>query len=135
MSQAIPHVSSADAPYWNAMAEGRLTMQHCSCGTWHWPAVWRCGACGAFDPPWEDIAFQGQVFSWQKTFHPFGGTEDIGLPYVTVLAELPHAGGRRLLAIYEGDDALLRPGLPLVGRFATTMHGGQPIPALRWLPA
>jgi uncharacterized OB-fold protein len=126
---------SADAAYWQALSAGRLVMQHCqNCGQWHWPAVWRCGECGIWDPEWVDVALEGVVYSWTKTWHRFPGSEGIDLPYVTVLAALPHAGGRRLLGLYDGDEAALELEVPLQGRIGELQAGGRKIPCLHWLP-
>jgi hypothetical protein len=81
---------------------------------------------------WEDISLEAEVFSWQKTLHPFAGTEDIGIPYTTVLATLPQAGGRRLLGLFEGDVAQLATGVALEGYISETVIGSQSIPSLRW---
>lgn len=136
MDDAALRTGPADAPYWHALSEGRLIMQKCQgCGEWKWPAVSRCGDCGTWEPEWHEIGLEGKLFSWTRTWHPFGGTEGIGTPFVTVLAYLPHAGDRRLLGLYEGDESLLALDLPLVGRIATTRFGDEDIPAIRWLPA
>lgn len=132
MSRSSIASGSADAPYWQALGEGRLALQHCDCGAWHWPAVWRCGECGRWDPPWAPVELRAQVYSWQKTWHGFGGTEDIGLPYVTVLAALPQAGERRLLGLFDGDVETLAVGAALEGRIAETAIAGTRIPSLRW---
>jgi uncharacterized OB-fold protein len=125
--------NSADAPYWEGLRQGRLSMQQCQrCATWHWPAVWRCGECGAWEPAWQDIALEGEVYSWQHTLHPFEGTEDIGVPYTTVLAALPQAGGRRLLGLFEGEYAQLATGVALSGSISETTIRGLTIPSLRW---
>jgi hypothetical protein len=54
---------------------------------------------------------------------------------VTVLAYLPHAGDRRFMGLYEGDESLLALDLPLVGRVDSTPFMGKDIPAIRWRPA
>lgn len=135
MDQIRAHAGPADTPYWQGLAEGRLLMQQCQgCGRWRWPAVFRCGDCGAWDPPWREVALEGVVYSWTKTWHPFGGTEGIGTPFVTVLAELPHAGARRLLGLLEGDEAALELGAPLKGGVGRTRFGDGNLPSLRWRP-
>jgi hypothetical protein len=46
MDRASVNSGMVDAPYWQALGEGRLTMQCCQgCDHWHWPAVTRCGEC------------------------------------------------------------------------------------------
>lgn len=136
MAALSPTPEAADAPYWRNLAEGRLSMQCCQgCGDWKWPAATRCGACGTFEPEWREIAFEGIVYSWTKVWYSFGGTDGIEAPYITVLAALPQAGGKRLFGLYEGDEAALDFDMPLVGRTATTHYGGLEIPSIRWRPA
>jgi uncharacterized protein len=132
----LAHPGPADAPYWRELAKGRLVMQCCQgCGDWKFPPVYRCGDCGAWDPEWREVALEGVVYSWTKSWHAFGGTEGIGaLPYVTVLAALPQAGGRRLLGLLDGDEAKLALGAPLRGRIDTTLFGDKRLPSLRWRP-
>lgn len=133
MDAAARHATGADGPYWNALAEGRLALPRCSgCGRWHWPAVYRCGVCGRWDPSWETVEMSGRVFSWTRTWHPFGGSEGIGLPYVSLIVELPQAGLRRVLGILAGDDEGLAIGAAVRGQAGTTRMGADEIPALRW---
>ena len=124
---------AADAPYWAALSEGRLSMQCCQgCGDWKWPAATRCGLCGTDDPAWRDIPFEATVFSWTKVWYSFGGTDGIAAPYITILATLPQAGNRRLFGLYEGDEAALDFDRPLVGRSDTTRFSNSDIPSIRW---
>ena len=49
MQDASSRNENVDAPYWRALSDQRLVMQRCDiCGRWSWPAVCRCGDCGAF---------------------------------------------------------------------------------------
>lgn len=122
-----------DAGYWQALAEGGLAIQRCEgCRKWHWPAVSRCADCGAWSPPWQQVALEGEVFSWATTHHAFGGTESLGVPYTTVLVALPHAGDKRLLGVFEGDPAMLVPGLRVVASVGSTPVRGKPVASLRW---
>ncbi len=134
MSQ--PATGALDAPYWRALAEGGLVMQQCAaCSTWLWPAVSRCGECGAWDPPWREVAMQGEIFSWATTHHRFGGTENLGLPYTTVLVALPQAGDRRLLGLWDGDPATLTAGMKVAASVGATTVRDKPVPVFHWRPA
>ena len=125
--------SGADQPYWDALAEGRLVMQRCvGCGRWHWPAVWRCGACGSWDQCWSPVEPKGAIYTWTRTWHPFGGTEAIGVPFVSLVVEIDGTQGRRLTGILEGEAGGLAIGAPVIGRFAETGAAGRHVPALRW---
>lgn len=133
LDAAARHGTGADGPYWNALAQGRLVLPCCTaCGRWHWPAVHRCGVCGAWDPEWRDVEMSGRVFSWTRTWHPFGGSEGIGVPYVSLIVELPQAGGRRVIGLLAGDEAGLAIGAPVRGEASETSVGDARIPSLRW---
>lgn len=130
---AIRHTTGADGPYWQALAEGRLELPRCEgCGRWHWPAVFRCGECGSWDHAWHAVEPEGTVFSWTRTWHAFDGSAGIGVPFVSLIVELPQAGGRRLLGLLEGDAARLRIGAKVRGRIDATEIWGDRIPSLRW---
>lgn len=123
----------ADGRYWQALAAGGLEMPQCAgCGRWHWPAVWRCGDCGSWDQAWRAVPMTGAVYSWTRTWHPFGGTEGIGIPFVTVVVELPEAGGRRLTGVLEGETEAVAIGAPVRGEVGETLFTGQLIPTIRW---
>ncbi len=123
----------ADGPYWQALEDGGLALPRCaSCRRWRWPAVWRCGDCGSWDQDWQAVQMAGRVYSWTRTHHPFGGTEGIGLPFVTVVVELPDAGGLRLTGILEGDNEAVAIGAAVTGAVGATVFEGQSIPTIRW---
>lgn len=123
----------ADSPYWRALADGKLIIQHCQgCGLWLWPAAFRCGSCGTWEPEWTEVPFEGEIYSWTKTWHRFGGTEGLDLPYVSVLASLPAAGGTRLLGLYAGGEDELRVGRPLAGSVEQRQIGGRLLSSIKW---
>ncbi|WP_028080684.1 Zn-ribbon domain-containing OB-fold protein [Solimonas soli] len=130
---AVRHTTGADGPYWRALAAGRVELPRCAgCGRWHWPAVFRCGECGSWDQQWHAVEPEGTVFSWTRTWHAFDGSEKIGLPFVSLVVELPQCGGRRLLGLLEGEAGGLRIGAAVRARVAETEIWGERIPALRW---
>jgi uncharacterized OB-fold protein len=125
--------TGADGPYWRALSEGRIELPRCAgCGRWQWPAVFRCGECGSWDQQWHAVEASGTVFSWTRTWHAFDGSEKIGVPFVSLIVELPQCGGRRLLGLLEGDAEGLRIGAKVRARVAETEIWGDRIPALRW---
>src|SRR3546814_895470 len=94
--------------------------------------LFRCGECGSWDHRWHTVATEDTIFSWTRTWHPFDGSEGIGVPFISLIVELPQAGGRRLLGLLEGDDRNLRIGAPVRGRIDATEIWGDRIPSLRW---
>lgn len=123
----------ADGPYWSALAQGRLDLPRCQrCQHWHWPAVFRCGECGSWEIQWYPVEMMGRIFSYARTWHPFAGSEDFGVPYVSLVVELPQAGGRRVLGVLRGDDAGLRIGAAVRGVPAAARVTDASVPALHW---
>lgn len=125
----------ADERYWQALDDGRLELPRCaSCRRWTWPAPFRCGACGAGEAEWKPVEPVGLIYSWTRTWHSFGGAESLAIPYVSVLVELPEAGGIRLLGKF--DDEVQPPviGLPVKGKIGVTQAFDRTIPAWQWEP-
>jgi uncharacterized protein len=114
----VPPVPDRDsAPYWSALAQGRLELQHCrSCGNWTWPPRPICSGCRGEDMAWEPVAGTGEVHSWIVTHQVYAPTFVELVPYTIVLVRID-----------EQDDILI-PG-PLVadgtdGPDAIKVHQG-----------
>jgi uncharacterized protein len=132
MAHMVTGQLGAEGPYWDALSEGQLLLPSCrDCGTWHWPAVWRCGACGSWQQDWHELRLTGSVFTWTRTHHRFGGTEGLALPYVTALVSLADVPVR-LQGLIEGDEADLHIGAAVTGRIDRTRFGDEHIPSIRW---
>jgi len=53
------------APYWGALAEGHLDLQHCrDCGHWTWPPRPICSGCHGENMVFEKVKGTGEIFSW-----------------------------------------------------------------------
>jgi uncharacterized OB-fold protein len=123
----------ADAPYWTALAEGRLVLPRCEgCDRWMWPAGHRCGHCGSTAVRWLEREARATVFSWTRTWHRFALTEALELPFTTVLAEIHDCGVRLLGRLDDPDRIDPVIGEALSGRFATTVVGDDSIPTIIW---
>ena len=126
-------LDGADAPYWIGLAEGRLVLPRCTgCQRWMWPAGHRCGHCGGGEVEWLERSPAATVFSWTRTWHRFGLTEALDLPFTTVLAEVDDCG-IRLLGLLD-DPERIDPviGQALTGRFGETVAGNDRIPTIIW---
>jgi len=133
VGHARPYPDGVDAPYWEGLNAGELRVQRCqSCSSWQWPPVWRCPDCGAWELAWQAVPATGSVFSWTRTWQAFAPALQSVVPFVTVLVELPHLGGRRLLGMLVDDEAGLNIGAPVVGIIQPpgAKNPGQAI--LRW---
>jgi uncharacterized protein len=74
---------------------------------------------------------KGTIFTWTRTWHPFGGTEGIGVPFVPVVVALNDAP-IRLTGLLTEPDLDVRIGAAVDGAASTTRIGDEDIPAIRW---
>ena len=95
---SIPPTPDRDSkPYWAALAEGRLELQHCrDCGHWTWPARPLCSGCHGENLAWEPVKGTGEVHSWIVTHQIYAPHFKDRVPYVVVLVRLD-----------EQDDVLI----------------------------
>lgn len=125
----IPVPSLESAPYWEAMNQGRLTLQRCaSCGKLrHYPRS-VCDDCYSMRSDWVQASGRGRVHSWTVIHHAFHPGFRDALPYVLVIAELEE--GVRIQAPLRGAGAeSLRLDLPVRVRFEPQPDGSM-LPAL-----
>lgn len=126
-------IESTDAPYWAGLAEGKLLLPRCeSCGTWLWPAVSRCGVCGSQDITWIERAMTGTIFSWTRTWHRFDLTEDLPLPFVSIVASVDDCGIRLLGRLDDPDQIDPEIGAAICGRTGITKVRDRAIPTIIW---
>jgi uncharacterized OB-fold protein len=102
----VPEPDGLSRPFWQGLRENRLLVQHCAaCGTWQHGPEWICHQCHAFDPPFEETAPRGRIYSWERVWHPVHACLNGHGPYLVVLVELPGAGKVRMLGNLLGDPA------------------------------
>lgn len=123
----------ADGPYWEALSAGRLELPRCAdCGRWQWPAPFRCAGCGSQVLEWLIREPAGQIFSWTRTWHRFDGVERFPIPFVSVLVELPDAGGIRLLGRFDEAAGAPKIGRPVHGTLIASEVFGRTVPVWSW---
>ena len=106
------------APYWAALADGRLELQHCrDCGRWTWPARPICSGCHGEDLVWEEVAGTGEVHSWVVTHQPYAPSFVDLVPYTIALVRLD-----------EQDDILIP--APLAEGSGVAVHQGLRVRAV-----
>lgn len=126
---------AADEGYWAALEAGEFRMPRCpDCGTWRWPAHYRCGHCGGWEQEWEPVEPVGTVYSWTRSHYAFDRTQERAgdVPYVVVLAEIPGAGGARVLGVLAGSEDGLRVGAPVTGTIEPPSPKSKGYPSVRW---
>jgi uncharacterized protein len=128
----VPEPDSLSAPYWEGLRQNRLLVQRCRhCQTWQFGPEWICHHCHAFDPDWTEIEPRGQIFSWERVWHPSHAALRQHGPYIAVLVELPQAGHIRMVGNLLGDPMqAVRIGTSVTGVFE---HHGNVQPAFSLL--
>jgi len=125
----------ADDQFWRALEEGVFKLPRCSaCKTWTWPAHFRCGRCGSWQFEWVALEPQGTIFTWTRTHYAFDRVLERKqqLPYVTVVAEIPQAGGARVMGVLKGEDRDLHTGMPVRGTIDPPSAQSKWYPSIRW---
>jgi hypothetical protein len=76
-------------PYWAALAEGALKLQHCrDCNRWTWPPRPICSGCQGENLEWKAVAGTGEVYSWIVNHKPYMPDVVDLVPYTIVLVRL-----------------------------------------------
>lgn len=100
-----PSAHGLDREHWEGLRRGELLAQRCaSCAQWLWGPRAICPRCHGFDLVWEKAPTSGRVYTWCRSHYPYVSELADLLPYVTVLAELPEAGGIRMLGLLAADS-------------------------------
>jgi uncharacterized protein len=132
-SAGVDLAVGAEAPYWDALLAGRLALQKCAqCDVWHVPAVWRCSACGSWEHVWEDVPMRGEIFTWTRSWHRFGGQEEMATPFIAVVVKLEGANGARVMGLLDTDTPGVAIGAKVTGARADTVYAGNSVPSIRW---
>ncbi|TAM69709.1 zinc ribbon domain-containing protein [Mycobacterium sp.] len=128
-----PAEDGLDTGYWEGLRDGELRIPRCDgCANWVWPSRPMCPRCHCFAITWTPVDLTGTVFSWTRTWQPFTPEFSGHLPFVTILAELPQTGNRRLLGVLldaDGIDPKIGQGVRGEIEPARTPDGW---PVLRW---
>ena len=100
----IPENDNLSKPYWDGLMQERLMVQCCKvCNTWIWGPEWICHACHSFELEWQEIDGKGQIYSWERPWHPVHSALKGFGPYLIVLVELPHVGNIRMIGNLLGN--------------------------------
>lgn len=135
LTHKIVGAIEADDEYWRSLEEGTFKLPQCAlCKAWSWPAHFRCGRCGSWEFVWVPVAPEGTIFTWTRTHYAFDRVLERKqqIPYVTVVAELPHAGSVRVMGVLKGEDRDVRIGMPVQGRIEPPTETSKWYPSLRW---
>jgi uncharacterized OB-fold protein len=89
-------------PFWQACAEGRLTVQRCTgCGSHQFYPRPFCLSCEAISLEWVEASGNGTIYSLTTVRMPV--TDELPPPYLLALVDLEE--GPRLLTNIEAESA------------------------------
>ncbi len=87
--RTVPVPDRDSAPYWSALADGRLILQRCrDCSRYTWPVRPLCSGCHGDGLEWVTSAGAGEVYSWVVTHQPYAPDLAALVPYTIVLVRL-----------------------------------------------
>jgi uncharacterized OB-fold protein len=111
MSFPEPNITPLNAPYWDALKQGKLLYQHCKeCGANWLPAREACPTCLSPDPEWSESAGEGTVESWVVYHTAYDDAFKDRIPYDVTLVTLKE-GPRILTNVIDSEAGkLLRVG-------------------------
>lgn len=126
----------ADGQFWDGLDEGKLRICRCDgCKSWIWPAHYRCARCGGYDMEWPEVAARGTIYAWTRSHIASDRIPERApdVPYVVVLAELPHAGNARVWGVLKGSQSGLQIGARVRGEIDPPSAKTKGYSAIRWL--
>lgn len=128
-----PSESGLDTPHWDGLRRGELLAQQCvACSEWLWGARAICSTCHSFGLEWRPVPTIARVYTWCRTHFPYMSELADLLPYTTVLAEIPEAGGIRMLGLLAGDNRPVAIGDEVTAVIEQPANAEWPV--LRWRP-
>ena len=131
-----PKATSLDLPYWLGLEENELKIQQCqSCKKWQWGPEWICHRCLSDQLEFLRVDPVGNIYSYERVWHPVHPALAEQGAYLIVLVELPHADDVRLVGNLIGDPAQeVVIGAPVKGVFEHH-PGKEPYTLLHWEPS
>ena len=131
-----PKATSLDEPYWSGLEENELRIQQCqSCKKWQWGPEWICHRCLSDQLEFLSVEPVGNIYSYERVWHPVHPALAEQGAYLIVLVELPHADHVRLVGNMVGDPVQeVVIGAPVKGVFEHH-PGKEPYTLLHWEPS
>jgi uncharacterized OB-fold protein len=126
-----------DAPYWNGTRQHQLMVQRCAkCKLFQWGPEWLCHACLSFEIDWVEVEGKGEIYSWQRVWHPVHPALKSQGPYIIVLVELHQAGNVRMIGNLLGDPKQrVKIGAPVKAVFDDYKDGDLRYTLVQWAVA
>ncbi|WP_107090498.1 Zn-ribbon domain-containing OB-fold protein [Streptomyces sp. WM6378] len=128
VNAATPEADAFTRPYWDAAAEGRLLVRHCSAcdRPHHYPREF-CPYCWSEDLTWRPASGRATLYTWsvvhRNDLPPFGDR----VPYVAAVVDLAE-GPRMMTEVVGCPEAELRIGMELYVTFRAGTEDGVTVP-------
>lgn len=131
---AAPMATDLDAPYWSGLRDNQLCLQRCrSCGKFQWGPEWICHHCHSDDLAYEEVPAVGEIYSYERVWHPVHPALSEQGSYLIVLVRLPQANDVRLVGNLLGDPhAQVNIGARVRGVFEHHEDADHPYTLLQW---
>lgn len=109
MTSTLPTVgiTPVSAPYWDALREGRLAYQSCSCGRRWLPPRAECPSCLGTNWEWAISRGVGRLVSWVVYHVAYHESFADRLPYNVAIVELDE-GPRLITNVIDCAETSLR---------------------------
>jgi uncharacterized OB-fold protein len=102
LAPLLPSPTAQNAPFFDGLRRGRLTLQRCSsCGRIRAPIAPVCPYCGGEPAEWAELSGRGTVHSWIRYRRSYLPEFEALLPYVVLCVALEE--GPRLFGRLVGD--------------------------------
>ena len=109
MHKPLPTIDPGTAPYWEALAQGKLLLKSCrSCGKPHFYPREICPHCFSDDLNWVEASGLGEIYSFTVAHRPAGPAFAEDVPYVIAIVTL--AEGPRMMTWILNDPAAVAIG-------------------------
>jgi uncharacterized OB-fold protein len=133
LPRPVPSPDGLDEPFWTGATRHVLVVQKCrSCHRYQWAPEFICHRCLSDDIEWVEVEASGNIYSWERVWHPVPAGLAPVCPYQIVLVELPHADGIRLLGNLVGDKDDCKIGAPVTAVFEDHGSGDDRFTLINW---
>ncbi len=133
IEKPLPQISSLTQPFWEAAANKRLIIQHCSnCEVFVWCPHPSCTECGSDQLEWRPVSGHGTVFSFTIIRHILerrGRGFENDVPYIVAWIDLDE-GPRFCSNVVNCEIHKITIGMPVEVVFEAT-GGGISLPKFR----
>lgn len=119
----VPELTELNRPFFEAAAEGRLSVQQCAlCGQLWFPPSRRCPTCLSDQVAWTDVSGKATLWSWIRMHRKYFAGFAADLPYLVGFVKLEE-GPMMMSMLVDTDPATLACDVPLTVVFEPAWNG------------